>query len=205
MARQVNKYFIPDLDDIPNTRQGAITAARRVFEANKDAIRASMLEYQMDNPGRMPDPFDFFQGQVLNKLSVQYGGDNEKRQEKIDGKIRPVDVNIDEALNRTLRAWSLTSKREWSKRNFLSALKNSNLKLFNHLRSRMATRSLEHGWYEDIPLDDIWRDDTAAEPTYFVRLANGEILRFTLTNEGNDDESPKWIAYTMSGDYYQYQ
>ena len=205
MARQVNKYFVPDLDDLPNTRQGAIAAARRVFEANKEAIRASMLEYQMDNPSQMPDPFDFFQGQVLGKLSAKYGGDNEKIKEKINGKVREVDINFNEAIDKTLRAWSLTSAREWSKRNFLSALKNSNLGLYNHIKSMMSRRSMEHGFHDDIPLGDIWRDDTAIEPTYYVRLANGTILRFTLTNEGNDDESPKWIAYNMDGTYYNYK
>ena len=200
MARTVNKYIVPDAGDIPQTRAGAIKRIQQVFAANRQAIAASMYEYaEFDKDAIIPDPYDFFEGRVLERLSEKYGGEDARRRvkNKKTGRWEENDVNIEEAIDKSLNSWSLTPPAERAKRNFLHAIRNSNERMFNYIKSRMGVITREHGYFDGIPLGDIQYDDTAEHSTYLIRTTNGKFLRAVFHSDGND--SPKWHLYDENG------
>lgn len=198
MARIVNKYVIPD-GDFGNTRAGAIKKIQQVFEANREAIVRSLYEHaELARIDRMPDEYSFFEGRVLDNLSEEYGGrDSRKRvKDKRTHRWRENDVDIEEALDKTLNNMILTPPAERGKRNFLQAIKSSNERMYHYIKSRMASMTREHGYYDGIPLGDLWWDESAEHTTYMIRTKDGKMLKAVL--ESLDDNSPEWHLYDMS-------
>lgn len=190
MARQINKYIIPDLGAIENRIQ-AEDALMKIYQANQREIIKSVRQFAADTGGELPDDlYDVFAESVLNNLSVKYGGYDPRTKIKRKGKIIDNDVKFEEALERTLRGHIFTPYEDVAKRNFLTAIKNNYSNYWNFLRNNMRRANAGY-FYEDLYLEDVWYDESAGY--YLVRLANGRLIRFV--HEPGPNGSPQWVAY----------
>ena len=198
MARIVNKYIIPD-GELTTTRQGALKRIQAVFSANREAIEASIREYAASTQGEIRGSiYDVFETNVLENLSEKYGGrDKRKKVKDKQGYWHENDINIEEALNKSLNSMSLTPPAERGKRNFLVAIKHQNARMYDYIKRRMGALTREHGFFDGIPLGDVWYDDSAEHTTYMIRTADGKLLKAIF--EATDDGSPEWHLYDENG------
>ena len=198
MGRIVNKYTVPDGTAQPN-RQGAIKRIQEVFEANKEAITASVYEVVSATHAELDDSvYDVFERSVLDNLSEDYGGNDARKKVKNRyGTYVKNDVNIEQAIDKTLLNQHFTPLAERYKRNFLTSIRNANQRMYNYIKSQMGARNREHGYYDGIPLGDITYDEFAEHTTYLIRTADGKFLKAVF--EAVDGEnSPTWHLYDVA-------
>lgn len=195
--RQVNLYKIPESSEAtPGTKQGALKRIREVYEANKVEINRVLLEMQAaEDPRRRPlyrgtTFYDIFEQNVLDTLSAKYGGNDERDRIKKDKEWVENDVNIEEALDRTLRNRKFTSLQTRFKINFLNAIKKSHPSYWQFLQKHFAYGGAT---YEGISLDAITFDESTGE--YIVLLPNGQRVRFV--QERNSAGSYVWVMYYL--------
>lgn len=195
--RRVNLYEIPESSEAtPATRQGAIKRIQEVYAANKKEINRVLLEMQAaEDPRRRPlykgtTFYDIFEQNVLDTLSYKYGGNDERDRIKKNGNWQENDVDIEEALEKTLKNRKFTSLQNRFKINFLNSIKKAHPSYWEFLKKHFAYGGAT---YEGISLDAINYDESTGE--YIVLLPNGQRVRFA--QERNSAGSYVWVMYYL--------
>lgn len=195
-TRQYKQFIIPaDLSKVKNRAQ-AEDALMKIFQANRKTIIGNLIESTRKLAAigaeiELPeDWYDTFAENVLDKMSVKYGGYDPRTRIKKDGKLIENDVDFEEALLRTLRSPSYTPYAYTAKRNFLKAIKDNYKNYWDYLQKNARART-PGDFYEGIDLEDVSYDE--ASGSYLVRLFNGNFVRFV--HERGPNGSPEWVAY----------
>ena len=195
-TKQYKQFIIPeDLSWVKNRAQ-AEDVLMEIFQANRKTIIGNLIDNTRKLAGKgveieLPeDWYDTFAENVLDKMSVKYGGYDPRTRIKKNGKYIDNDVDFEEALMRTLRSPSYTPYTYTAKRNFLKGIKDNYANYWNFLQKNMRAKG-PGDYYEGIDLDDVIYDE--ASGSYLVRLFNGRIIRFV--HERGPNGSPEWRAY----------
>lgn len=128
---------------------------------------------------------------MLDNLTVNYGGNDERERVKNkENRMVDNDVDIEAAIEKTLRNRAYTTVENRLKINFLNSIKKSHPDYWKFLQKNFKAGGAN---YEGIYLDNIHYDESTGE--YIVRLPNGQAVRFVL--ERNSAGSYVWVMYYL--------
>lgn len=187
--------MVPE-EEVPQNRAGALRRIRTVYEANKNEIGYRVLMYANETGGEPPESmYDFFEEAVLNRLTENYGGYDKRKRVRKDKKMVINDVNIEEAIDKTLRGYDLTPRGETSTRNFLNGLRNNYGRYWNFLRQSFGLNT-PGATVDGIPLDSVRWDPAVGG--YVVLLPSGKQVYFV--REVGPNGSYNWVMYDYGTD-----
>lgn len=189
--RKVNNYVIPERQSEP-TRADAIKRIQEVYAANRDQINRRIIETMEESGAYIRGSYyDVFESEVLERLSAEFGGEDRRERIKVNGKWKENKIDIEQALNDTLRGIHYTPYKERAKRNFLSAIKSGYSSYWRFLQKQFTGRT-----YDEVPLDNVWYNE--GEDAYYIRLPDGSIVYFVKEEDKNGYK--KWVLYNSQNE-----